>query len=397
MSITITKAVRNAVVADACHVLAQDVDQLSVTVSKLIVKKERYYAESLGVEGLVDSVRSNLLSILDTLSGETRVSSDAPRQTGRLRAEQGVPLLVVERAYRLGMSHVWDELVRLVGPDPDAVQELLRSTAAVWQTLDQFLEVLAATYFDVETEQLRQDSQQRREALTTLFTDLHASGLSAWRVASALRIPINGTFAVIATDSLSEPGDVRSARAERSLAAARVRMVWSEADDCQLMLAVLPHHYTIDQLARALALLGLGRVGLSATFPSLSGAAAAARDARAAWSATSPGSHEVLRFEDARLALLLVSAPGRAADIYDDVLGGLCRLPHDEQDLLLGTLRAWYEAKGSTAEAGRRVHCHANTVRNRLAKLADLTRRDLSEPIDVAHLYLALEARRLLI
>ena len=67
----------------------------------------------------------------------------------------------------------------------------------------------------------------------------------------------------------------------------------------------------------------------------------------------------------------------------------------DEQALLLTTLRAWFTAQGSASEAAALLHCHANTVRYRLAKLTRLTGRDLHAPSDVVHLYLALEALRL--
>ena len=381
---------------EACRSLADDVDRLSHVVAKLIVRKESYYAESLGVDGLMSSVRSNLLAILDSLSGRAQDTSDAPRRTGRLRAEQGVPLPVVERAYRLGMSHVWGELVDLLGRNPESIQELLRSATAVWNTLDQYLEVLAAAYREVEFEHLQRDAQLRDAALAALFDGTHASGLSALGIAAALRLPTRATYVVIATDPLPA-GNVRShVSAERALAAEGVRSVWRADEDGQIGLAALPRHYPVDRLAGVLQSLHLGRAGLSEAFDSLPEASGAVAEARSARSAAPPGSHQVLRYDTARVAVLIVSAPDNAADLYRDVLAGVLRLPDEEQDLLLGTLRAWYDANGTTAGAGRLLHCHANTVRYRLAKLCDVTGRNLHEPIDVAHLYLAMEARRLL-
>jgi hypothetical protein len=396
MSITAITQVPDTAIVEACRYLAGDVERLSHAVARLIVKKEHYYADSLGVDGLLDSVRPNLLSILEALSGQSCGTTDAPRRTGRLRAEQGVPLPVVERAYRLGMSHVWDELVRLLGRDPDRAQELLGSASAIWRTLDQYLEVLAAAYREVEAEHLQRDARLRDVALAALFHGTYASGLSALGIAATLRLPTRATFVVIATDPLPASKDRAIVAAERSLAADGVRSVWRTDAEGQIGLAALPRHYPVDRLASLLPSLKLGRSGLSEAFGSITEASAAVADARSARTAATPGTNQVLRYEDARVAVLLVSAPDNAADLQRDVLGGLLGLPGEEQDRLLGTLRAWYDAKGSTAEAGRRLHCHANTVRYRLGKLSDATGRNLSEPVDVAHLYLAMEARRVL-
>jgi DNA-binding PucR family transcriptional regulator len=63
--------------------------------------------------------------------------------------------------------------------------------------------------------------------------------------------------------------------------------------------------------------------------------------------------------------------------------------------VLLDTLEAWFAADGSTAEAGRRLHCHRNTVLYRLGKVAELTGRSVSRPAQAAELYVGLRAIRL--
>jgi DNA-binding PucR family transcriptional regulator len=81
--------------------------------------------------------------------------------------------------------------------------------------------------------------------------------------------------------------------------------------------------------------------------------------------------------------------------LAQQVLAGVLEQTEEEQQLLVATLRAWYDAQGSAAEAARLLHCHPNTVRYRLTKVTRLTGRDLRVPSDVVHLYLAIEARRL--
>ncbi|WP_158056970.1 CdaR family transcriptional regulator [Saccharomonospora sp. CUA-673] len=104
----------------------------------------------------------------------------------------------------------------------------------------------------------------------------------------------------------------------------------------------------------------------------------------------------MLRFDQARLAALVTSVPELSVGLARQALDRVLELPVEEQDVLLETLAAWFDTDGSPADAGRRLHCHRNTVRYRLNKLAQLTGCDLRKPGDITRLYLALEAVRLL-
>jgi DNA-binding PucR family transcriptional regulator len=82
--------------------------------------------------------------------------------------------------------------------------------------------------------------------------------------------------------------------------------------------------------------------------------------------------------------------------VVHSVLGGVLDLDPDERSLLLETVEVWVEAGGSATEAGKRLYCHRNTVRNRLARLEELTGRSLSDPRSLAEVCTAVEAVRLL-
>jgi DNA-binding PucR family transcriptional regulator len=85
----------------------------------------------------------------------------------------------------------------------------------------------------------------------------------------------------------------------------------------------------------------------------------------------------------------------RAAELATAVLSGLRdRDPRDEE-LLLATVEAWFEHGGSGTRAAAALHCHRNTVLNRLARVADLTGRDINDPRGAAELYAAVRALRL--
>ena len=392
-----TPVAPDAVVVEACRQLANDVERLTLVLSEQIAAKEPYYVETLGIGPLMDSVRPNILAILSAISGRHDDTAIAPaRETGRRRAEQGAPLAVVQRAYRLGMSSLWDELVTKLGSDPDTVQYLLQSAATFWNTLDEYQEILSAAYREYELEQSQRDARLREVALTALFHGTHATGLTISGVATALRLPARGTFVVVATDPLPAGKDGALVSTDRTLAACGVHTAWRSDIDGEVGLIALSPRYPIERLTDHLTTLQLGRVGLSEIFTSVSEASASAVDARAARGAAAPGSNAVMRYEQARVAVLLASEHEVSADLVRDVLGGLTVLPAEEQNLLMGTLRAWFEAKGSTAEAAKLLHCHPNTVRYRMAKLCQATGRTPTEPIDAAHLYLAMEARRVL-
>jgi DNA-binding PucR family transcriptional regulator len=108
------------------------------------------------------------------------------------------------------------------------------------------------------------------------------------------------------------------------------------------------------------------------------------------------GQPRIQRFAATPLATLVAAAPEAAIQIARTVLGGLLRLPRDEQDLLLDTLDAWFATGGSAKETGLRLYCHPNTVRHRLRRISEFTGRSVEHPGETAELAAALHALRLL-
>ena len=75
-------------------------------------------------------------------------------------------------------------------------------------------------------------------------------------------------------------------------------------------------------------------------------------------------------------------------------LGPVLALPAAEAADLLATLEAWVGTGGSTTHTAQRVHCHRNTVLNRLRRVAAVTGRDLLDAAPPVELVLALRALR---
>ncbi|MCP2254516.1 PucR C-terminal helix-turn-helix domain-containing protein [Prauserella aidingensis] len=386
----------DARVVSACELLLDDLDTLTLEIARLIRVDEPYYVDYMSTRQLADAVRPNVIVGLQNVIQNEANQPTVSRRTGRQRAEHGVPLAAVLHAYRIGTRHMWHQLVRRCRPDPEASQALLGSASVLWNSLDLSAQALTTAYQDVETERLFHDSRLREAALAALFSGVTTTGQGPAEVANALRLPKVGRFVVVASDPRSMERDGSAVSVERALSSLGVRSVWRSEADSELGLVALTKTYRADRLNRYLATITTGRAGMSDVFESIVATPHAVTEALMARDAATPGTNVVMRFDEARVAALVAAAPELSTGLARDTLDKLLELPADEQTVLLDTLQAWFDAEGSAAEAGCRLHCHQNTVRYRLNKLAQLTGRDPRRPGDLTRLYLAREAVRLL-
>lgn len=393
MTVSATRV--DARIVEACERLLERADDIACTAARTIRAEEPLYVELMPVDALSRAVRPNVVGLVESVMANETSLLAAPRRTGRERAQARVPLTIVLHAYRLSALHIWDELVRECGDDPGISRALLDSASTLWSAVDVYAQELAAAYRDVETEQLLRDARVREAALASPFSGVTTTGQSPADVAGALRLPRAGRFVVVASDSWPVEGDSASATAERALASLGVRSAWRSEADGELGLITLTRGFRTDRLMSYLDSLTLGRVGVSETFEAIVDTPRAVKQAQLARETATPGENAVKRFEDARVAVLVAATPDLASGLARHVLAGVLDQCEDEQRLLVQTLRAWYDARGSATEAAGLLHCHPNTVRYRLAKVAQLTGRDLRVPGDVVDVYLALEAFRL--
>ncbi|MBB3664656.1 MULTISPECIES: PucR family transcriptional regulator [Prauserella salsuginis group] len=389
-------ATAGAGVVTACERLLDDLDALTLEIARLIRQDEPYYVDYMTQQQLADAVRPNIISALENVIRNEANRPTVARRTGRERAEDGVPLDTVLHAYRIGTRHLWHELVRQCRDDPEASQALLGSASILWNSLDLSSQALTTAYRDVETEQLFRDSRFREAALAALFSGITTTGRGLADVAAALRLPKVGRFVVVASDPESMERSRPPVSAERALSSLGVRSVWRSEADSELGLVALTKTYRTDRLNRYLASITTGRVGVSDVFESIVATPQAVPQALMARDAATPGSNVVTRFDEARVAALVTAAPELSAGLARRTFEKVFDLPAEERGVLFDTLEAWFEAQGSAADAGNLIHCHQNTVRYRLNKLAQLSGRDPRSPVDVTRLYLALQAVRLL-
>jgi hypothetical protein len=376
--------------------LLNRVDELATELTEVIRRAEPFYpTDVVSTDDLRSSVRDNLVHILSQLSGRPTPGLEPARQTGRRRAEQGVPLPVVLHAYRIAGKFIWAAILAEAAGDDVATTALLHAGSELWLIIDNHSGAVTDAYRDAIAERAHSDSQTRNALLDVLLRGDAGDGSRLWESAATLRLPHHGTFVVVAAQP-PRPAVESIPRAEDALRTRGVQSAWRVEVDAHVGVVVLTPRVGIEKLCAHLAELTTGPVGLSAAYPSLDQTPGALRQARLAYAAATPGSHELIRYEQAPIAILLASTPDATTLVAQAILGPVLALPTVECELLLGTLRAWFAEHGATSVAAERLRVHRNTVRYRLKRIEDLTHRSLSEPNGIAELHLALEAVRIL-
>ena len=155
-------------------------------------------------EDLRGSVAHNLRFIVAAI-GDPDAARDlaAPRETGRRRAHQGMPLPEVLRAYRISFGTLWDALVDHVrhGAQPVGEDALLTAASMIWQLTDEHALALTEAY-RAATAELLLAQQQRRSALVEALLSGHPGpDAGPWEAAALLGLPPDGQLVVVAADT----------------------------------------------------------------------------------------------------------------------------------------------------------------------------------------------------
>ncbi|MEU6371483.1 helix-turn-helix domain-containing protein [Streptomyces sp. NPDC046931] len=344
-----------------------------------------------------DSLRCSCTANADLVLRDLR-RADAPdpgpaRETGRIRAEQGVPLADALHAYRIGFEFLWSEILEEAYLHPEVSDaQLVAHSAEIWSLFGLYAEAVAEAHRET-TAELTLQRQARRSALVeALFTGVIADRTTLWEAARELGLPERGPYAVVASESAA-PGTEPLVGIETALRQAHLPSAWRLLPDQQIGLVALT-----TQAAESTGLRILrrahARVGVSPGFHSLRETPQALRFARLAL-ASLPGSGPgVARFDDQPLAMVVAAAPAEAAHLVKVALGPLLDLPAPERARLVETLEHWFAAAGSAAVAAESLFVHPNTVRYRLRRVEELTGRSLSDPRTAADLRAALLAVR---
>jgi hypothetical protein len=382
-------------VRDLSRALLPDADALGAQMADRILAEIPLYAEGKLVpfDQLTASCGHNTRYVLGRLAGQPRVNVAAPRATGITRAEQGVPYSAVLQAFRVGSRFLWELLVERAAPaDRD---ELLMAAADIWAVSDELASQVTEAYRTALADRVRRDGQMRGVLVSGLLDGNVSAAEELVEAAAALHLERSGEFVVVSAHCPA-PGAEGLPDVEPMLRRHNVTSAWRLDHEHQDGLVELRPGFSTKHLVGVLEEPARGRVGVSTVFPVLADAPEARREARLACQSATPGSQEVVRFDQRPLAVLLASAPDQAAGVAAAVLGPVLSLQPEDRKVLLETARTWLAAEGSTSTAAQQLHLHRNTVRYRLLRLEELTGRDLAKPSEAAEVLVALECVRIL-
>jgi hypothetical protein len=339
------------------------------------------------------SVVDNFTFMLGAMSTSDDPDLGPPRRTGRRRAQEGVPLPELLRAYRLGFAFLWEQLlIEARATGDSAVRALTDTAAAILTCYDEYAIALTEAYREAVSERIVTTDRHRSALVEALVAGGVSDHGSAWEVAKLLDLPYEGTFVAVVAENTAL-GTEPLVGAEPRLAPHDVASAWRLRPDQQVGVVSLGRR-PVELVTGVLGELATGRVGVSPRFPSLDHTPRAVRLARIAMQNLPPGTPGVAQFDDSPLGVLVAADRAAARDVVQRVFGRLLGLDAEDRSVLLATMVAWLDAGGSATAAGQALFCHPNTVRYRLRRVEELTGRSMDAPRAAAELTVALQALR---
>ena len=373
--------------------LLQDADGLAdAMVARIQATVVIYGAGAVPTDELRRTCLDNVQRIFGALGRTDATATPVSRDYGRRRAREGVPLVAIMEAYRVGARVMWEHLAEIAARAATPADVTLRGASEMWLVLDTFTHDMADGFREEATAQLV-DREQERSALVQALLDGALADSNLWEAAGLLRLPQRGPYVVVAA-SVQGLGQRAVPHAERVLGGLGIPSAWRLQHGVEFGVACLQRPAKqLDQLIGALAANAAGCAGISTPYDDLRETAQALRLARIALNSSFQDQRVVVFGRDP-LATAVASAPDAMRRVASAVFASLDKIPAADRANLLQTFGAWLDNHGSTNEAARLLFVHPNTVRHRLHRLEERTGRSLSDPRAVAELSIALEVER---
>ncbi|SHW31790.1 transcriptional regulator, CdaR [Mycobacteroides abscessus subsp. abscessus] len=343
-------------------------------------------------DDLYESCRANLEFMFRHLAHEPMLDLEAPRRTGRRRADQRVPLALVQNAFRNSFECMWQMIVTAAAETESVTDaDLVGIAGEVWSFHDTFTGAMMNAFNETVAQLMLRHDQERSALVEAVLQGGMGDAKTVHDAADLLALPYQGTFAVVAADA---PGLARHAlpNVEPVLRARDIGSAWRLTPDLHLGIVSMRNAAGMTELVDTLRSLATSRVGVSPAFSRLDQTPQALHLARNALGAGRIGVAAVTVFDDSPVPMLVVSAPTTAAAISKQILGPILELSDSDRELLITTMAVYFEVDGSASQAAERLHCHPNTVRYRLRRIEKLAGRSFERKLDSAELYIALNA-----
>jgi hypothetical protein len=334
----------------------------------------------LGLDTWIESLRS---------APGQRPDLTFARDIGRVLAELGLPVDAALRSYRSAGRWMWDAIVDIVtDTDPARITILPYTASEFWQVIDEQSVVTTEAYQEARWEHLRRSRERTRALLDSLLAGRGDDPAVARAAAAALRLPERGRYAVVVTcgSGDADPGP----DTERS---AGTRFIWTARTDREVALVDLGEA-TLDDLLATLRQTVPGHAGISPVVTRLADLGLACRLGEIALRTCVLPGPELARF-DQRLPAALIAAQPELGGFLARSLDPAGSLPPHDRALLIRTFMTWLDCGGSVSQTATMLHCHRNTVNNRLRRLFTASQRTVDRPWDLVEVTLAVLATRI--
>lgn len=370
-------------------------DAIADDITLTLLERDPYWSEQ-GPARQADlraSTRKHIRRGIRAMAGRTdpeHRAADVWRETGRLRARQGVPMDRVLNAYTLGTRTLWEALLRQGWGDKLNEHLLVLAGQQLWAALDVQNAILVDAYRRESNRLQRQNLQRQQSFLDGLVEGRGADPEFAREAREELGIgPDEAVVCVVApvSDPLDEPLRAPEDRLER----AGLGSHWHVRGGN--FFGLVPRgSLTVEEVVEALGPCVAGRVGLAPCVDGLAGFATAYQLASRTAESLPRGTQRLVPLADRLPEVLLAGSPEVLPVLVAETIGPLLHQPAQQSEMLLDTLAALLAHDGSPTHAAEALFCHRNTVIYRMKQIESLTGRSMQRPQDKLELTLGLLA-----
>ena len=369
-------------------------DDLTLT----LLEREKHYYEAAGAAMRAEvrkSTRDHVGRGIRTMAGladsEAR-AVDVWRETGRRRAQQGIPLEHVLNAYSFGARVLWEALLeQRNNPDVDIDDRVvLFAGRQIFSGLDVQNATVVDAYRREAARLQRRDLQRQQRLLDGLVEGRGSDPAFVAEVREILGIATDEPVACVVArfDGML---DAPMRNPEDHLERAGVMSYWHVRGDIYFGLVQLGT-LGLDGVVETLTHITTGRVGVAVSPEGVSGLSMAYQLAAGTVETLPRAAAQVVTVTDRLPEVLLTGNPEVTALLVRETVGPLLSQPAHQAEVLVATLRALVAHNGSPTHAAAELFCHRNTVIYRMRQIGSLTGRDLADARDRLLFSLALMA-----